>query len=153
MSVIEYIPLVIYFNYASVVICSVAGSLGGRLVRIDSYISVAYDMWTRDPAMQYVPLFAPAVLTGSVKGGYIWNKVLTVGLSVDFSTRRTARFAEDHWYRIPGYADLGVFGEYQINKLLGVWLKGGNLLHSTNQAIPLYTCGGIYFTAGVVLTF
>ena len=99
------------------------------------------------------PFFLPALLTGSVKGGYIWNKVLTVGASVDFSTSRKSPFAADHWYKIPGYADLGIFAEYQINKLIGVWLKGGNLLHSTNQAIPLYTASGIYFTAGIVLTF
>ncbi len=99
------------------------------------------------------PFFLPALLSGSVKGGYIWNKALTVGLSVDFSTSRRSPFAADHWYKIPGYADLGVFGEYQINRLVGVWLKGGNLLHSTNQALPLYTASGIYFTAGVVLTF
>ena len=98
-------------------------------------------------------VFAPALLSGTLRGSYTWNKRITAGLTLDFSSNRTAKVSETTYYRIPGYADLGIFGEYQITRMLSAWLKIGNLLNSTNQMIPLYTCSGTYFTAGITLSF
>lgn len=98
-------------------------------------------------------VFAPPLLSGTLRGSYTWNKRITAGLTVDFASNRTAKLSDETYYRIPGYADLGIFGEYQINRMLSAWLKIGNLLNSTNQVIPLYTCSGTYFTAGITLTF
>ena len=92
-------------------------------------------------------------MSGTLRGSYTWNKRITAGLTLDFSSNRTAKVSDDIYYRIPGYADLGIFGEYQINRMLSAWLKLGNLLHSANQVIPLYTNSGIYFTAGITLAF
>ena len=103
--------------------------------------------------LKQTQVFAPAAFSGVLRGSYTWNKRVTAGLTLDFSTSRTAKVTDETYYRIPGYADLGIFGEYQINSLVGVWLKLGNLLHSTQQSIPLYTCGGTWFSAGVTLTF
>lgn len=116
-------------------------------VKVDGLLSL------RKTGLKNSPLFDLAVLTGTLKGSYTWNRRITAGLSLDFSSGRTARVSDTLWYRIPGYADLGIFGEYAVNKMLDVWLKGGNLIHSTQQAVPLYGSGGIYFTAGVTLHF
>ena len=98
-------------------------------------------------------VFAPALVSGTLRGSYTWNKRITAGLTLDFSSSRTAKVSDATYYRIPGYADLGIFGEYQITRMLSAWLKIGNLLNSTNQVIPLYTCSGTYFTAGITLSF
>ncbi len=103
--------------------------------------------------IKYDQVFAPALVSGTLRGSYTWNKRITAGLTLDFSSNRTAKVSDDIYYRIPGYADLGIFGEYQINRMLSAWLKLGNLLHSANQVIPLYTNSGIYFTAGITLAF
>ena len=99
-------------------------------------------------------VFAPSVFTGNLYASYTWIDRITAGVTAEFATRRTAWVSDYEACRVPGWFDLGVFGEYAVNRMMSVWLKGGNLLNTTLFRVPLYTDGsGIWFSAGVVLTF
>ncbi len=97
--------------------------------------------------------FAPAVITGNVAFEYNWMRRVFAGVDCDFSTGRHMVAVPEGTasMKIPGYADLGVFAEYAMNRKLSFWLRGGNLCCMTIQRTPLYAEGGISFTAGICL--
>ena len=70
---------------------------------------------------------------------------------MNWSTARYA-WAGNQYYSIPGFADLGLEGEFAVNRQWGVWFKVGNLLNQTVQLYPLHAENGIYFTLGFRLT-
>ena len=53
--------------------------------------------------------------------------------------------------RIPGYLDVGLLAGYQINRRLGVWAQGGNLLCETLQRNVGYAEKGPWGTVGITL--
>ena len=95
--------------------------------------------------------FAPAAFTGDVELEYNWNKRVYAGMDCVFSTARKAAVGNDHYMVLPGFADLGVYGEYVLNRKISFWLRGGNLMNMTVQYSPLYAERGINFTAGIRL--
>ena len=58
----------------------------------------------------------------------------------------------DYALKLPGYADLGVYGEYVSPHLLSYWFRVGNLLNMTVQRNPLYAEKGVNFTVGISLS-
>lgn len=52
---------------------------------------------------------------------------------------------------ISGYCDLGVYGEYRMNRKLSFYLKGGNLLNEGIQVVPFVVENGINITGGILL--
>ena len=104
--------------------------------------------------------FAPAMLTGDVRAAYDWKGRIKAGLTGNFSTSREAVYTVQgtggssvtQIVRLPGYVDLGLFGEYTFNRRWAVWAKAGNLLNQTIQRVPFYAEDGAYFTAGICLT-
>ena len=54
--------------------------------------------------------------------------------------------------KIPGYADLGLVGGYQLNRRFGFWIQAGNLLCETVQRNMLYAEKGPWGTAGITIT-
>ena len=96
-----------------------------------------------DPAM-----IGPALLKGDMAAEYSWMKRLDAGLDCEFSLSR----ASSAGFVVPGYADLGIFAEYAMNRKLSFWLRGGNLLNMEIQRNLLYAEKGINFTAGICLT-
>lgn len=53
--------------------------------------------------------------------------------------------------RIPGYLDVGLVAGYQVNRRLGVWAQGGNLLCETIQRNVGYAEKGPWGTVGITL--
>ena len=99
---------------------------------------------------QGVPLevFEPSLVTGTIKGGYNWRKRVYAGLSLDMASARIA-MVKGMERKMPGYADLGVWGEYRMNNRLGFWLKGTNLLNHDVRISPLYSQAGPAVIVGV----
>ena len=103
--------------------------------------------------------FAPALLTGDIRAAYDWKGRIRAGLTGNFSTSRDARYtvqgtggsSVSQIVRLPGFVDLGLFGEYNFNRRWSVWAKAGNLLNQTIQRVPFYAEDGVYFTAGICL--
>ena len=103
-------------------------------------------------------LFAPAAFSGYARILYNWNGRIRAGVDCGFSSRRTGGIhASDPALQqsgrlvVPGYADLGAYLEFAMTRKFSLWCRGGNLLNSTIQRVPLYAESGIYFTAGICL--
>ena len=52
---------------------------------------------------------------------------------------------------IPGWLDLGIRAEYRLNRRLGLWIRGGNLLGQKIQRNVLYAEKGLSVTGGVIV--
>ena len=87
---------------------------------------------------------------------YNWKKRIYAGIDCAFATARKGGIIRTDDLKaavIPGFADLGISLEYQINRKLSVWLRGGNLLNMDVQYNPLRAESGISGTVGVRLNF
>lgn len=80
----------------------------------------------------------------------IRNRVF-VGVSVDAALSRS--LAGGGSIAIPGWCDLGLYGEYRLNKTAALWLRGGNLLNADVQRVPFIAEDGLNFTAGICMNF
>lgn len=54
---------------------------------------------------------------------------------------------------IPGWCNLGLYGEYRLNKTSALWLRGGNLLNADVQKVPFIAEDGLNFIAGICMNF
>lgn len=75
-----------------------------------------------------------------------------VGMSVEAAQSRRLVGGDDAIV-IPGWCDLGLYGEYRMNKTVALWLRGGNLLNADVQRIPFIAEDGLNFTAGICMNF
>ena len=92
-------------------------------------------------------VFAPASFLSSGHIFYKWADRIKIGFTIDTRSQLKAR------RQVPGYQDLGFYGEYVFGRKMAVWLKGGNLLNQTIQRTPFYAEQGIYGSVGIKLTF
>ncbi|MCR4569672.1 MAG: hypothetical protein K5661_04650 [Bacteroidales bacterium] len=99
-------------------------------------------------------IFAPAAFTAQARVAYNWADRIKVGVDLDASTDRLTQPVVDiEPYGLPGYADLGLFGEYGFTRRFAFWLRVGNLLNQDIQRTPFHSERGIYFTAGLQYRF
>ena len=84
--------------------------------------------------------------TGAVSAVYNWNSRIFAGLTCKGRTEQAALT-----WSVPGFADLGLIGEYSFNNRFGVWANVGNLLCHEIALSPLHVQKGIYFTGGIRL--
>ena len=107
-----------------------------------------------------VAILKPALVTGDVSFEYNWRRRIFFGADCNFSTERKGAWMInavngeklDYALKLPGYADLGVYGEYVSPHLLSYWFRVGNLLNMTVQRNPLYAEKGVNFTVGISLS-
>lgn len=95
-------------------------------------------------------VFAPSPLYGDVAFEYNWKRRVFAGADCRFVGPRVSQL-DGLKAMIPGFADLGIYGEFALNRKLSFWLRGGNLLNMTIQHTPFYAENGINFTAGIYL--
>lgn len=107
--------------------------------------ATAHVVWNYTDMSYGIP---PAALKAELLGAWHWGSRLRAGAWGDISS---ARVAAD--LTLPGYVDLGIFGEAGITSSLSAWLKLGNLLCQTIQATPLHARRGLVATAGICLNF
>ena len=105
-----------------------------------------YYGYTPIPDLQGQTLFAPAPFKASGHAFYSWGGRIKAGVVAE------GRSALPGPQTVPGYVDLGVQANLQMTRILGFWLKGGNLLNQTIQRVPFYAEKGIYFTLGATLS-
>lgn len=75
-----------------------------------------------------------------------------VGLSVEAVQSRKLVGGEET-LAIPGWCNLGLYGEYRLNKTAALWLRGGNLLNADVQRVPFIAEDGLNFTVGICMNF
>ena len=154
-----------YVNYKTSPLDAVK-SVGGQYVPMLGYSpyqkafaaldwKMIFEWFRFDGAVEYnhswgikdVDMLAPASLEASAAALYNWNNRIHVGIDCNFASGR----ASSAGFKTPWYADLGVYGEYALNRKLSFWLRGGNLLNMEIQRNPLFAEKGINFTAGICL--
>ncbi|MBO6170010.1 MAG: hypothetical protein J6O51_08590 [Bacteroidales bacterium] len=120
-----------------------------NILHVDALLAWASERFNLDGGIHYVNIpagvdeavFAPSAVTGTVKGTYNWNKRIYAGLSVDMGSSRKARLGGTT-PKMPGYVNVGLYGEYKYNHKLSFWLKGDNLLGHDIRISPLISeCG------------
>ena len=137
-----YMPRVGYTSYQSA-FAALVWDMNFRRVRFDGVVKYAH-YWGYDSAM-----FAPASLSGDAEVLYNWRRRIYAGVDCVFATSRS----NSENLKVPGYADLGIYGEYAMNNKISFWLRGGNLLNMEVQKTFFYAEKGINFTAGICLNF
>ena len=155
-----------YANYKSALLDAVVRTSGGLFVPVMGYSPyqkcfASFD-WNLnleslrfDGTLNYIhswaisdaSIIAPASFSGDISALYTWNKRINAGVDCNFAASRASQAG----FKVPGYADLGVYAEYVLNRNLSFWLRGGNLLNMEIQRNLLYAEKGINFTAGICL--
>ena len=132
-----------FVDYQSAYANATLGWTSERLT-LDGTLSYAYLVMPEG-----VNAFAPAAFTADVRGTYNWDRKFFVGAFVEAtSSRRSLSAGTDP---IRGYANVGLNAEYRINRNLGVWLEGGNLLGMAIERMPGFVEKSPYVTLGVTL--
>lgn len=137
-----YLPALGYTQYQKC-FASLDWELKLQSVRFDGALLYTY-AWGEDPGF-----LKPADLIGNASFEYNWKRRVMAGVDCEFATGRRG----DSPVAVPGYADLGIYGEYAFNRMLSFWLRGGNLLNMTIQRNVLFAEKGMNFTAGICLNF
>lgn len=148
----QYLPGFGYASYQKAY-AALDWTLRNESLRFDGNMMYTY-AWGIDP---HAGLFAPSAFTGDVAFEYNWSRRIYVGVDCAFATSRTGSVVDTvsgtqaYEAVIPGYADLGAYFEYAVNRTLSFWVRGGNLLNMTIQRNPLYAEKGVNFTVGICL--
>ena len=137
----QYVPMLGYSPYQKAFV-ALDWNMAFQSVRFDG--SVAYNnVW----GIENVNFIGLSAVEGDVAFAYDWNSRINAGVDCNFATARSSAAG----FRVPGYADLGVYGEYALNRKISFWLRGGNLLNMEIQRNLLFAEKGINFTAGICL--
>lgn len=123
---------------------------GWKSERIDAGAQLYYG-YTLVPDLvtaEELHLFAPAPFGAKGHFQYNWGGRIRAGVDVDARSAQKSRNAT-----LPAYADLGLSGDLQMTRMLGFWLRVGNLLNQSVQRVPFHAERGIYFTVGARLNF
>lgn len=137
----RYVPMLGYSPYQKA-FAALDWNMAFQNVRFDG--SVVYNqVWGIENA-DFIGLSA---LEGDVAFMYSWNGRISAGVDCDFATGRGSASG----FRVPGFADLGLYGEYAFNRKFSLWIRGGNLLNMEIQRNLLFAEKGINFTAGICL--
>ena len=96
-----------------------------------------------------VDAFAPAAFTADVRGTWNWDRKIFAGAFVEAATARKSLLVGG--VPMPGYANVGLTGEYRFDPHWGVWIEGANLLGMAIERFPGYIEKGPYVTLGISL--
>lgn len=141
-----------------------------RNLSIDSRFDIEKTMFKKSEKDAYF-YFEPSKFSGFVNATYNWKKRIFAGVSAEFASKRDGRTltknfesetvgGETGWKlksimvndsSIPAWVNLGVHAEFAFSRKMSFWVRGENLLDMNIQRVPLYTDGGIGFTAGICL--
>ena len=94
-------------------------------------------------------LFAPAAFEGKFQASYHWGERIRAGMNLSWKTSREASLG-GNMVSIPGYADLGLFGEFYWRRNIAVFLEAGNLLNQPVMIAPFIAERGVSCTAGII---
>ncbi len=95
------------------------------------------------------PGFSPSAFTADLRGVYNWDRRVFAGMFVQAASLRKSLGGvyED----IPGYANVGLTGEYRIDARWTAWAEAGNLLGMAIERMPGYAEKSPYLTLGFSL--
>ena len=136
-----YMPMLGYSPYQKA-FAALDWNMTFQSIRFDGAVTYNYAWGITDPNM-----LGLSAVEGNSAVMYNWNGRINAGVDCNFATGRTSAAG----FKVPGFADLGIYGEYALNKKLSFWLRGDNLLNMEIQRNLLFAEKGINFTAGICL--
>ena len=144
-----YTPLVGYMSPLNTFFAGAELGWKSDHLEIDSKLRYQYTIkpTIEDPIQNN--LFAPPSFTASLRAAYkFYGSRFVPAVTLDSMSDRKSVNAT-----LPGYADLGVEGNFVVNRFWNAWLKVGNVLNQTVQRVPFHAEKGIYVTVGATLVF
>ena len=147
------------YGYAAYGQFAALAQLGWRSEYLDVDGSIRYNRsWLPEDGLLFasslsagaIYAFSPAAVEGKLRALYNWGGRFWGGVDVEGQSDRVAPVTG---VALPGYVDLGLYGEVRMNRQLGFWLRLGNLLNQTVQRTPFHAENGIYFTLGARWNF
>jgi len=118
---------------------------GWKSERLDADMHLRY----QSTNVQAEHMFSPAAFTAQAKLLYNWGGRIKAGADLDAVTERST----PEGIRVPGYADLGLYGEYGFTRKFALWLRVGNLLNQEVQRTLFHAERGIWFSVGAQYHF
>lgn len=135
-----YVPGIKFVNYKQ----AWAGMLlNWKSERLDVNFDATYAHNTLAKGAGYL---TPAAFTMETSAVYNWNRRIFAGLRCKALSAR-----ESTLVRLPGFADIGLYGEYVFASRLSAWAQLGNLLNQQLSYSPTHIAGGLNFTLGLCL--
>ena len=113
-------------------------------LELDGVVSYAYRRFRGTSTA-----FAPPAFTAELRGRYNWDQRIWAGAFVEAASSRMS-LAKDGAV-IPGYANVGLTGEYRLDSRWTVWGEAGNLLGMAIERAPGFIEKGPYLTVGLSL--
>lgn len=114
-----------------------------RSRRVEADLSVKFRRTNVTANDNYLDL---PMVTAAAGFKYNWNSRIYAGI---WCVGRTACKAAT--IPVPAFVNLGLSGEYRLNRVLTLWAKAGNLLNQSIAISPLHIEKGPYVTAGACL--
>ena len=117
--------------------------LNWKSERLDVNLDATYAYNTIAKGAGYL---TPAAFTMETSAVYNWNRRIYAGLRAKAVSAR-----ESTAVKLPGFADIGLYGEYVFASRLSAWAQLGNLLNQQLSYSPIHIAGGLNFTLGLCL--
>ena len=137
----QYVPMLGYSPYQKA-FTALDWNLMFQSVRFDG--SVVYNhAW----GIENVDCVGLSAVEGDTAFMYSWSGRINAGVDCNFASGRSSASG----FKVPGFADLGLYGEYAFNRKFSLWIRGGNLLNMEIQRNLLFAEKGVNFTAGICL--
>ncbi len=135
-----YVPGIRYVDYEQAWATVLLNWKSERLeVNMDA--TYAYNMIAKG-----ADYLTPAAFSMETSALYNWNGRIFAGLRAKALSAR-----ESTLVKIPGFADIGLYGEYVFASRLSAWAQLGNLLNQQISYSPTHIAGGLNFTVGLCL--
>ena len=113
-------------------------------VSVDGTLGYDYLMMPEFPGA-----YAPPAFTADLRGSYNWQRRIFAGAFLEAASVRKALWPDEEG--VGGYVNLGLTGEFRIDRRWGVWAEAGNLLGMRIERLPGYIEQGPYLTLGLSL--
>lgn len=136
-----------YLDYKAVF---AGADLSWRSERFDADASAGF-LKPTTAATEAIRAFDKPAFSGSLRLRYNINRRIFAGVTAAGETSRKSLLQGDN-ASLPGFVDLGVFGEYKFGSHFSFWLRGGNLLCQPVRRSVMYVEKMPSATLGITLS-
>lgn len=124
----------------------VEGNLSYRATSPDSFAS------SEDGSTFGKMLVKPRSFRFDGRALYYWKSRVCAGITANYASKaESLTFIEAYKPYLGSYLDLGLYGEYYLDRKTGVYAKVGNLLNSKIYDDYLMPRSGMYLTVGLIV--
>ena len=119
------------------------GKLSWRSSRVDADAQVSLHKTSIGDDKRFLDLPTFSCMLSAV---YNWDHRIFGGIRIKGATPRNSLD-----FKVKGYADVGLYGEYRISPMLSAWAQWGNILCRSIPVSPVHQEHGMHLTGGITL--